>query len=180
MEEEQSDNFIFTISALAAGCGIGFLLALGIAFSFHLDTYEPTLVVPPTWITPTPMTMWDSSSIEDIFTNKYAVYGIAVLAIGLMLCPTILLAIIVWRRVRGADLCSQDVLGIGVVVLGIICGLATGLGSFYAGSWSTRGNTGAGLFLLILVPFSIVIIVLLLVCYRHHKEGFGSLYGGIF
>jgi hypothetical protein len=111
-----------------------------------------------------------SSDLAPVYTNKYSPFGIAALAIGLLACPTLLLAITVLRRIRDNDLMRSDYLGVGVVFAGFLCGLAVGIGSFFAFGFEARGYRDFGIFLFIIVPFAIAVVVLLLICYRHHKD----------
>jgi hypothetical protein len=174
--EESEDNVVFTCTSLSAGCGIGVIFGIAILLAFSVTTYAPTLVTDPTWVTPTPTNLTENTSWEPepVYENKYAGGGIAVLAIGILACPTILLAITVLRRLKDSDLLRSDALGIGIVVLGFLCGVAVGIGSFFAFGWETRGYTELGVFLFILVPFAAIVTVLLLLCYRHHKENDGG------
>ena len=160
MYEETSDNALFTCTSLLAGCGIGTVFGAAILLAFSVQTYAPTL---DTW----PLA---SSASEPVYVNKYAPGGIASLAIGILACPTLLLGITVARRLKDSDLLRSDYLGVGIVIMGFLCGLAVGIGAFFAFGWETRGFSELGLFMFILVPFALIITVLLLLCYRHHKD----------
>lgn len=181
-EDERADNTLFTCTSLSAGCGIGVIFGIAILLAFSVTTYDPTLVTSLSWQGTTELTWNSTNSTEphEVYTNRYAPYGIVALTVGVLACPTILLGITVARRLKDNDLLHSDYLGIGIVALGFLCGVAVGVGSFFAFGWDVRGSSDFGLFLFIVVPFMIVVTVLLLLCYRHHKDDSYSLYGGLF
>jgi hypothetical protein len=160
--EENSDNLVFTCSSLSAGCGIGSVFGTAILLAFSVNTYSPN--------EESFYTTGSSGSPELVYANRYGPAGVALLTVGMLLCPLLLLAITVLRRIKDTDLLSSDALGLGIVLLGCISGLFVGLGAPFAFSLPTQGHTNIGLFLFIVVPFAAVTVVLLLMCYRHHKE----------
>lgn len=174
-ETQHSDNCAYTGCLLFSGWIIGILLGLAIMLTGEIPTTAEKLVPLPTPTAPlnittnmTVATELPSTVIE--MNEEFEIAGTALLTIGLLLSPVAFIAIILWRRIRNGDVWSEDKLGLGIALTGLVSGVIFIIGVLMLSGFDTEDKVALGVFLLIVTIFGVPTLLMLSKCYNHYYE----------